>query len=1422
MRERTATSRASETVQQHQTRLQQQRLNKNRARAHLWREKQNAAFAYNPNLDYKNDPACLIQSMNLRCQHCSALKWKNEAPGMCCSGGKVQIPLLTDPPHVLQNLYNGDSEDSAHFLRCIRRYNSCFQMTSFGTTKEIKEPGYMPTFKIQGQVYHRIGSLLQSLPNEQPKFLQIYFIGDDSEQARQRCQNVPQTRQNLVRIMQDILNRENAYVKSFKMAMEKISPDVNLIIFADKTPVGHHERKFNAPMTSEVAVIMAGQEHGTRDIVLELRNNTIKKIADTNRSYDALQYPILFWKGEDGYHFEMYQSNPHNGMLSRKKISAMDFYSFRIMVRSESFNILLRARDLFHQFIVDMYAKIESERLRYIRLHQRTLRVEQYAHLRDAINNDGNVNNIGQLIILPSTFTGGPRYMHERIQDAMAYVRNYGRPDLFITFTCNPAWDEIKNELFPGQKPQHRHDLLARVFHLKQKILMNLITKGKIFGDVQCHMYTIEWQKRGLPHAHILVWLKQKIHSDRVDQFISAEIPNLEEDPQLYACITTQMVHGPCGNINPHSPCMKDGKCTKRYPRAFLTDTQTGHDGYPLYRRRSPEDGGLTANIVVRRAEVVVDNRWIVPYCPLLSKIFHAHINIEFCNSVKSIKYICKYVNKGSDMAVFGLTTPENDRNEVLQYEMGRYISSNEAVWRILNFPIHERFPTVTHLSVHLENGQRVYFTSSNVMEHAQFPQETTLTAFFKLCVEDDFAQTLLYHEVPKYYTWNTGNKKWNRRRLGLDVPQHPGIKSSDALGRVYTVHPNNSECFHLRLLLHEVRGPKSFEDLRTFQGNISPTFKQACQLRGLLENDEHWNATLQEAALTHSPTMLRNLFAVMLQTCAVSNPRELWNIHREDLSEDILHQAKVRLNNMQLQYTEAIFNSALIIIEDKVISLGGSHLTNFGLPESIRNPDSMLPSELIAERSYDTDALIKFLEENENKLVPDQKEVFDKITTAVFNNAGGVFFLDAPGGTGKTFVINLILAKVRQRNCIALAVASSGIAATLLTGGRTAHSAFKLPLNMANSEVPTCNISRGSGKAKVLQECKLIVWDECTMSHKAALEALDVTLQDLRNNNRRMGGITLLLAGDFRQTLPVIPRGTRADEMHACLKSSVIWNEIETLNLQTNMRVHTTGDADAQQFSDTLLQLGNGNLISHGDDGFIAVEDIGKLIEHHEDLLQEVFPNLSQHFKDHSWLRERAILAPKNDNVILINKQLLGHLPGTLHIYKSVDTVCATDDTVHYPTEFLNSLRPSGVPPHILELKIGAPIMLLRNFDPPSLCNGTRLCIKRLTKNIIEATIISGQAAGEDVFIPRIPIIPSDMPFQFRRLQFPVQLSFAMTINKAQGQSLKVVGLDLQYPCFSHGQLYVGCSRVGIQQNLSIYAPNGRTLNIVYPEVLR
>nr|XP_009770610.1 PREDICTED: ATP-dependent DNA helicase PIF1-like [Nicotiana sylvestris] len=318
----------------------------------------------------------------------------------------------------------------------------------------------------------------------------------------------------------------------------------------------------------------------------------------------------------------------------------------------------------------------------------------------------------------------------------------------------------------------------------------------------------------------------------------------------------------------------------------------------------------------------------------------------------------------------------------------------------------------------------------------------------------------------------------------------------------------------------------------------------------------------------------------------------------------------------------------------------------------------------------------------------------------------------------------------------------------------------------------------------------------------------------DLATFIQPFGGKTVVLGGDFRQILPVIAKGSRQDIVNATLNSS--------------------------NFSEWILAIGDGRIGSSIDDiEKIQIPD-DLLISNCDDpisaIVESTYPDFFNHSSDIDYLQQKAILAPTLDMVESLNEYMvsLNHSPEKT--YLSSDTVCMSDHSfsalehVHTP-KFLNSIKFFGIPNHSITLKVGVPVMLLRNTDQSSgLCNDTRLIITRLGNRIIEAKVLSGNVAGQKVFIPRMTLTPSDarIPFKFQRRQFSIVVSFAMTINKSQGQSLSHVGLFLKKPIFTHGQLYVALSRVTSRKGLKIlvYDDNGQITNearnVVYKEVFR
>ena len=452
--------------------------------------------------------------------------------------------------------------------------------------------------------------------------------------------------------------------------------------------------------------------------------------------------------------------------------------------------------------------------------------------------------------------------------------------------------------------------------------------------------------------------------------------------------------------------------------------------------------------------------------------------------------------------------------------------------------------------------------------------------------------------------------------------------------------------------------------------------------------------------------------------------------------------------------------------------------------------------------------------------LTDEQRYVFDSVIAAIDNRRNPYFFVDAPGGTGKTYLNRLLYTTVVGLGKNVIAVASSGIAATLLPNGKTAHSAFRLPLDIDSNPRSASMVDRESEIGRVLAACDLIIWDEATMAHKNSLGALSDLLRDLKGVNLPFGNTAILLTGDFRQTLPVVKNGNRAQIFGASIKCWRDWTVFRVLRLTRNMRaLAANGDPE---FADSLIRIGEGRYPVDAS-GMVDLDEFGSAVATESELISSVYNDLQSRVSDGDgqYFCERGILAVTNATVRRINDRILESLADVCTEAISRDSVLEDCDAANYPVEVLNSLQVPGVPPHVLRLKKGCPVMVLKNINGYSLVNGTRMLLLDVSPNLITAEIINGSNRGEILYLPMMRFEVSNYPIKFLRVQFPVVPSFAMTVNKSQGQTFAQVGLHLVRPVFCHGQLYVALSRVGSSRCLYYCTGGRRTKNVVFTEVL-
>ncbi|XP_021980536.1 uncharacterized protein LOC110876681 [Helianthus annuus] len=1278
------------------------------------------------------------------CEYCGAFFWFEErlksSPlkqrpryNTCCKAGSVRIPFPVEPPSCIKELYS-----SSQFMVNIRAYNSMFSMTSFGADVDdtINHSAGPYVFKVSGQISHWIGSLCPSA-GEKPRFLQMYVYDTlhEVENILRFFNSDDQHRlsPDVVSLLTRTLAETNEFVRLFKSAADLCSQQ-QVPEFAITLYNRSKQNIYGLPVAGTLGAIVRDNDPlaSDYDIVVHSKDGRAKRVSKLHSSYMPLQYPLLFPYAEPGWSPELQLTL--NSRAKDRNLTMNMFYAYQIHDRKDTYTLLLNAGRLFQQYLVDAYVCIEQCRLEYIRTNQNKFRSEFLRGIHDAFSKgDTEGREVGKRIILPSSFTGGPRYMYKHYQDALAICRVHGNPQYFITFTCSVKWPEIKRYLnrIGGANSQDRPDIIARVFQMKVEALLKFLktheTFGKVAADILLNfallfnihipfdLYTIEFQKRGLPHCHMLLWVTPECKiqtAEDVDNFISAEIPNPTTDPVLYRIVTESMMHGPCGLPKMNAPCMIDGKCSKSFPKAYEHVTRFDEQGYIHYKRS-------LNGIQVDKGGVPLDNGYVVPYNRILCLRFEAHINVEYCGWSMLIKYLFKYISKGADRVRYAVTrTAESSTqsdtnvveniNEINNFVDGRFICPHEAAWRILQFPIHNRNPPVQLLAVHLEHMQNVTFKDNQKLQQIltnPATSKTTLTEWLRNNQLDPSGRDLRYIDYVSRYRWEPSGKGWIRRLL----------TTNPTIGRLAYIHPTCGEPFYLRLLLAHQTGCCSFEDIRTVSGVLCSTYRLACEKLGLIGNDREWASAFIEASSWATSVELRALFVHMLLYCEISNPLALWQEHWERMSDDIIlnlrqvagtsnaHFCGPNLQQYVLYEIEMLLNS----------NTSSRSLAEFGLPMP---PDTMVAALrnrlLMEERCYDLEALAAQNIIMLRGLNDRQRKIYDKVLKSVNDKVQVLLFVYGHGGTGKTYLWTAIIAALRSTGKIVLAVAASGIASLLLPSGRTAHSRFKIPLDLTDDSL--CNIKKHTQLAQLLLETSLIIWDEAPMSDRRCFESLDKSLRDvLGNQDKPFGGKSVLLGGDFRQTLPVKPKASKAEIIASSLPKSYLWDKFSIHMLTENMRLSQSNATVAEKeaitsFSNWLIDVGDGKIgavdeESPSDSKFIDIP-AQYLIQSGENGLRElirfVYDDNLLEFPTSITLSERAIVCPRNDTADQINDMILASSPGECSTYLSLDSMVphsqnGGETDMMYPPEYLNLLNINGIPPHCLKLKVNAPALL-------------------------------------------------------------------------------------------------------------------------------
>jgi hypothetical protein len=718
--------------------------------------------------------------------------------------------------------------------------------------------------------------------------------------------------------------------------------------------------------------------------------------------------------------------------------------------------------------------------------------------------------------------------------------------------------------------------------------------------------------------------------------------------------------------------------------------------------------------------------------------------------------------------------------NEIQSYLSGRLLSCAEATFRILGLKLHQEWPAVERLDLHLPGHNVVVFDPMNDETDQLLPSSTSkLLQWFALNQRDASARLWRYVDIPEHFRWNASDRMWQ-----------PRAKAWMSVARLPSVSGVNMELQALRMILHVARGAQSFVDLMTFDGHTFSTFRDAARAAGLLEDDSEAMSIFYEMSRVGvSVSTLREQFCSVLMHCAPANPVELFNMFSQDLMYEDVSEESCR--------------ATLLALETIMRTTYGRSLRD---PEFNFAFDGNEDDGIMLPPIADIDANVPLLEQLRGMLSAEQQAAVSEVMASVCLQSGfNVFGLFGSAGTGKTLFANYVACQLRSEGRVVLCVAASALAASLLEGGHTAHHALHIPIPANDSSY--CSFTHA--ERAVIRGAELIIWDEASMISNNVADTVNRTLQDIMDDERPFGGKTIIFTGDFKQLLPIIRGGN--GENHT-IQRCKWWSMIRRLEFSQNWRA-----CQDVEFASMLLHVGDGSV----SEVTVPPESQTSSLE---DLISRVFgSNLNN--ADVSAM----VLTLTLDDADVVNNYCIQNVVGCERQLYAADTFLNCKHPDVYPKEIVSGMRMPGAPPSCLRMKLGARYMIIKNMMK-SVFNGVRCQLVAFAGNKCAfVKLISGPGAGQTILLPAcvftITAEQSGLPFNIRRRQLPLILAYAVTVHKAQGQTLSKVGLFLTTAIFTHGQLYTALSRTRGWSNIAVYNTlpvASRISNYVCRHVLR